>query len=196
MVARAIGIYSAGTGLLGLVLSPWVRQYIATDLDYLSHLIRKNITINMPNIFRELEKCSGLKLSSNNITVAALDWMQLYQTTSASARRNLFRLTNNSLDEESNSAIPRPFPDIIFVVDCIFNPALIPPLVETINHFSVGGHTKVVVAVELRSEEVIRDFLELWIGKGGWEVWRLGDYPIGECRLDISFAVWIGMKVL
>ena len=150
----------------------------------------------MPNIFRELEKCSGLKLSSNNITVAALDWMQLYQTTSVSARRNLFRFTNNSLDEESSSAIPRLFPDIIFVVDCIFNPALIPPLVETINHFSVGGHTKVVVAVELRSEDVIRDFLELWIGKGGWEVWRLGDYPIGEGRLDVSFAVWIGMKVV
>lgn len=58
------------------------------------------------------------------------------------------------------------------------------------------GRTKVVIAVELRSEEVIRDFLGLWLGKGGWEVWRVGDLSDGNGeRLDVSFAIWVGMKV-
>lgn len=183
---------SAGTGLLGLVVAPWVQRYITTDLDYLLPLIRKNITHNKANILHELSKSSGFALQPDTITVDSLDWIQLLHTSPAS-RYQLFRLPppNQSISTPNAQVL-----DLIFVVDCIFNPSLLPGLVETIDHFAVPGRTKVVVAVELRSEEVIRDFLELWLGKGGWEVWRVGDLSDGNGeRLDVSFAIWVGMKV-
>lgn len=169
-----------------------MKHYITTDLDYLLPLIRKNITHNKDNILHELSKSSGFALQPNTITVESLDWIQLLHTTPAS-RHQLFRLPQpNQFFGTPDAQIL----DLIFAVDCIFNPSLLPGLVESIDHFAVPGRTKVVIAVELRSEEVIRDFLGLWLGKGGWEVWRVGDLSDGNGeRRDVSFAIWVGMKV-
>lgn len=89
--------------------------------------------------------------------------------------------------------------DLLLVVDCIYHPSLLPPLVTTIDALAVTGRTVVVVVVELRAEDVIREFLELWLqagqsngdGDGGtWEIWHANVDEI----LDGPYAMWIGRK--
>jgi len=79
----------------------------------------------------------------------------------------------------------------LLVVDCIYHPSLLPALVETIEHLTIREQTTVLVAVELRAEEVIDEFLKLWVGnEGRWEVWS-----VGEVLQDASYAMWVGWKV-
>jgi len=152
----------AGTGLLSIVLSPLVRRYTATDIAELIPLIRKNISLNIP------------RSHVSNITVEELDWVRLKDTLPA-RRSRLFAY---------------PTIDLLLVVDCIYHPNLLLPLVETINHLTVREKTVVVVAVELRAEDVVREFLELLTGsEKGWEIWS-----VGEHLLDAAYAIWVGWK--
>lgn len=128
------------------------------------------------------------------IAIEALDWAELHATT-PHRRSSLFRLEH---------ADP---PDLIVVADCIYNPALLPALVEVINHYTRTDHTRVLVAVELRSEDVLREFLELWLSSGVWEIWRIEkredgmDKEVDERKepedlywLGYEFAIWVGWK--
>ncbi|KAH8111058.1 hypothetical protein DFH11DRAFT_1546983 [Phellopilus nigrolimitatus] len=199
----------AGTGLLSLILSPWVRHYTATDLDYLVPLIRKNVTANLPSVQSalapaEAHRPSSIRRSSTSssrraskpaatasaVSVEPLDWLQVHATP-PHARAALFR--------PAHGADP---PDIVLAADCVYNPTLVPAFLAALERFAAPGRTRVLVAVELRAVDVVREFLERWIGLGGWEIWRVG----GEGReegegdgegswLGASFAVWVGWKV-
>lgn len=79
--------------------------------------------------------------------------------------------------------------DLILAVDCIYNPSLLPALVETIDFLATPEKTAVLVIIELRQEDVVREFLELWIAKSGWEIWRIGVGFLGP-----RYAVWMGWK--
>jgi len=149
----------AGTGLLSIALSPLVRQYTVTDIADLVPLIRKNLALNTPSP------------RSSNVTAEELDWVQ-FESTSPDLRSKLFSC---------------PIVDLLLVVDCVYHPSLLPPLIETINHLTTREKTIVLIAVELRSEEVIREFLDLLIRNDeGWEIWS-----VGEHLLDMSYAMWI-----
>ena len=184
-----------------------MRHYTATDLDYLVPLIRKNVILNTPALQQELyplvsqspRRQSDMSNHSFDsvearITIEALDWTELHATT-PHRRSSLFRLEH---------ADP---PDFIVVADCIYNPALLPALVEVINHYTRTDHTRVLVAVELRSEDVLREFLELWLSSGAWELWRIEkredgmDTEVNERKepedlywLGYEFAIWLGWK--
>lgn len=76
-------------------------------------------------------------------------------------------------------------------MDCIYHPSLLPALVETIDYLTTPGVTAVLVVVELRAEDVIREFLELWLNastKGAWEIWHVDEVMEGP------YAVWVGWK--
>lgn len=153
------------------MLSPLVRQYTVTDIPDLLPLIRKNLSLNYdgwPNL-----KSSG---AGSNITVEALDWIQLHCTPLALRSR----------------LVPAPADpiDLILAVDCIYNPALLPALVETIDFLTTPDKTAVLIVMELRQEDVVREFLELWISKGGWEIRRASSAFVG-----VRYAVWIGWKL-
>ncbi|TRM65375.1 putative methyltransferase-domain-containing protein [Schizophyllum amplum] len=185
----------AGTGLLPLLLAPLVDHYTATDIPALTPLISKNVQLNSPN--RKL--C--------NVTVEALDWEELHRT--SASRRQLFTYNDGRIATE-DSAVP----DVILAVDCIYNPSLVGPLVSTINHFAAPDKTVVVVVSELRSEEVMRDFLEAWLRANTvpssdqdpqeqtnaistrWEIWRAGDGADGSGLLGVPYVTWIGRRVL
>lgn len=79
--------------------------------------------------------------------------------------------------------------DILLIVDSIYHPSLLPPLVETIDYLSTPGQTAVIVVSELRSEDVIREFLELWLSIPGWAIRRHSS--AGFCG---PYAMWIGWK--
>lgn len=205
--------HRAGTGLLGVILSPYVQHYTITDIDYLIPLLRRNIALNLPSIPSKESPSRtptkhGRKSESNhhisttnsqitNITVEALDWTVL-RATVPHRRAGLFLLEH---------ADP---PDFVIIADCIYNPALLPALVDTINHYARTDHTRILVAVELRADDVLREFLELWIASGNWEIWRIEREERAEEELERSgivrskaeesrwlgyeFAIWLGWR--
>jgi hypothetical protein len=61
--------------------------------------------------------------------------------------------------------------------------------VETIDFLTTPSKTAVLVVMELRQEDVVREFLAHWIAKGGWEIRRVGSGFMGT-----RYAVWVGWK--
>lgn len=71
-------------------------------------------------------------------------------------------------------------------VDCIYNPALLSALVETIDWAADAG-TQVLVVMELRQEDVVREFLTLWLARR-WVIKRVVGL-LGE-----RYVIWVGCK--
>ncbi|KAF8517899.1 putative methyltransferase-domain-containing protein [Hysterangium stoloniferum] len=138
----------SGTGLLSVVLAPYVAKYTATDLPGLVPLIRKNQTHNI----------SASLLSK--VFATDIDWFELHNTC-IHRRNKFFKLDGDAVV------------DLILAVDCIYNPSLIAPLLSTIHHFAVSP-TLVLVVLELRSSDVTREFIAGWLSLAGkWEVWSI-----------------------
>jgi hypothetical protein len=200
----------AGTGLLGLILAPLVGFYRFTDLPEICHLIEKNINMNI-DLFprpsaarvtspgrRKREKSDDGPKSSDrrpdNISVEPLDWVALYDAPPHS-RVRLF-------------PIPDPPFDLILATDTIYNPALVLPFLATLNHYAADQRRTIVfIVMELRDEDVTREFLHQWINLGEWRIWRIdgrgaseegieepGNVPSPRRLLDERFATWIAWK--
>ncbi|KAK7060830.1 Ribosomal protein lysine methyltransferase [Paramarasmius palmivorus] len=152
----------AGTGLLSIALSQLVKHYTVTDIDDLIPLIKKNIQLNIP------------KDSNSNVTVSGLDWLVLQNAPLQSRRVNF---------------LYDPPIDVLLVVDCIYHPSLLPSLVETIDFLTIPERTVALVVVELRAEDVIREFLQLWLSREHWQIWRVAGSVLGK-----PYAMWAGMK--
>jgi hypothetical protein len=102
--------------------------------------------------------------AANAVTVAALDW------TLPALRQ---------IDVRADS------PDVLLVVDCIYHPTLVHPLLATMTALATARHTLALVVSELRAEDVLRDFLESWI-KLGWRVWSVGEGLLGP-----RWGMWV-----
>ena len=152
---------SAGTGILGLALHSWFRQYTITDTAALLPLLAKNVSLNLPK--------------DNNVSIAELDWATLF-TSSDIIRKRLYS--------------DLPAIDIIFAVDCVYHPSLMPAFVETIHYLSKVDRTTVVIAVELRDEDAISALLESWLQKDDWHIWRLGR----RNSLAKPYATWVARR--
>ncbi|KAJ4470120.1 putative methyltransferase-domain-containing protein [Lentinula aciculospora] len=155
----------SGTGILGVALSPFVRHYTCTDIHDLIPLLHKNLVLNFAKWPQE-----------SNVSLRTLDWIKLQKTT-ASDRHRLFKFDPV---------------DLLLIVDCIYHPSLVAPLLETINHMAVPDVTTVLVVVELRAEDVIREFLSCWLSFPGWEIWGIGKGK--EAIMKKPYAIWVGMK--
>ncbi|KAI0081296.1 hypothetical protein K474DRAFT_1695160 [Panus rudis PR-1116 ss-1] len=164
----------AGTGLLSIIFSPFVRQYTVTDIEALMPLIRKNLALNLP-VWASLSSSRKDTPKPGTVVAEPLDWLALHQC-SPSTRKSLF-----AFDPV----------DLLLIVDCIYHPSLLPALVDTIDFLSIPERTAVLVVVELRAEDVIREFLELWLkadSDGTWEIWHVNGV------LEGPYVVWVGWK--
>ncbi|KIY53014.1 hypothetical protein FISHEDRAFT_34178 [Fistulina hepatica ATCC 64428] len=173
----------SGIGLLPIVLGPLVQRFIATDIQHLLPLIRKNLTLNSSR--------------TANVLVEELDWERIHAVP-ASLRHRFSLPFDPPPDSESTALVQADacYPDIIISVDCIYHPRLVPPLVSTLTHFTEPGHTVVVIVCELRAEDVLREFLQQWLASDdAWEVWRAGDGN-GEGLLGNPYVVWVGRRVV
>lgn len=131
-----------------------------TDIPELIPLIKKNVSLNTPGT------------STSNIVAQALDWTTL-QSAPPTLRAKAFSFGDI---------------DILLAVDCIYHPSLVSPLVDTIHYLTTPEKTSVVVVVELRAEDVVREFLETWLRSDArWQIWS-----IGEQKLDSAYALWVG----
>ena len=162
--------------MLAVVLSPFVRHYTVTDIVDIIPLIQKNISRNLdhPSTSPPKSKASPSQARSN-VTAMALDWLELRDATAA-IRSKL---------------VPVEPADLVLVVDCIYHPSLLPALLTTIDYVTQPGRTVVIVAVELRADDVVREFLQGWLdmaGEGTWEIWSVSEL------LNGPYAMWVGWK--
>ena len=148
-----------------MIFAPLVGHFTATDIGHLIPLMRKNLTMNFPGW--------PANAQGANVSAEELDWVAI-STANASQRKKI--------------ADFKPV-DILLVVDCIYHPSLLPHLVETIDYLSVPERTAVFILVELRAEDVIRDFLTIWLNKSMWRIWRAGDDV-----LPMPYVAWVGYK--
>lgn len=171
----------SGTGLLGIALSPLFRTYTVTDIAPLLPLVQKNIVLN---VGREGAQPAS---KGTNLSVEELDWATLSSLPPGRLRKRYCPIP--SVDTNSTSGTDGIW-DVVLLVDCIYHPSLLPPLVETIEAVSTPQRTWVFVVVELRQEDVVREFLNLWLSSGArnWNVTRI------EGILDTNYAVWAGCK--
>ncbi|KAF8629080.1 hypothetical protein AX15_003574 [Amanita polypyramis BW_CC] len=158
----------SGTGLLSIVFAPLVGSFTATDIGELVPLIRKNIGINFPGWPNSADG------QGTNVSAAELDWIAL---------------SSASTSQRKRMAGFKPA-DILLVVDCIYHPSLLPHLVETIDYLSVPEKTVVFILIELREEDVVREFLAIWLKKPGWQIWRIEDEAF-----PMPYVVWVGSKL-
>ncbi|KAF8998529.1 putative methyltransferase-domain-containing protein [Cyathus striatus] len=155
----------SGTGLLPLLLSPHVQTYTSTDLPELLRLQEKTLALNPPRPV--------------NLVLSALDWSDLASDYLTPAqRRRIFKPANPL--------------DLILLVDCIYNPALLPALIATVEHLATPRQTAVLVVCELRASDVVRKFLESWLERPGWSIWRMED----GAGMGIQYGVWLGWRTV
>lgn len=155
---------------MSIALSPLVGKYTASDIQALVPLIQKNITIN----FEGWPTLPPQKPGAN-VSIEALDWIVL-QSTSLALRSKLYDTQKDPID-------------LLLAVDCLYHPSLIPPFVETIDYLTTPDRTAVLVVSELRSEDVLREFLETWMQKSSWTIYRIPSRLLGK-----RYVAWVGCK--
>jgi predicted nicotinamide N-methyase len=164
----------AGTGVLAALLGPLCMSYIATDQPANTRLVEKNISVNSGAIKR-----SAL---GSPATIVSLDWMDV-----TTARKRATTKGHVYAVPEARDV------DLVLAVDCIYNEALVQPLVDTLAATCSRGAIAWVV-VELRSSDVVSPclsnsdslpFRPQWV----WAAVRIGTVhcPVltpGPCRVS------------
>ena len=132
----------------------------------LSPLVRKYTATDIPALLPLLRKnvLPVPPTTTTTVTVAALDW------------------SLPALRQVDVRADP---PDMLLVVDCIYHPTLVRPLLATMTALAAPRHTIALVVAELRAEDVLRDFLEGWI-ELGWRVWSVAEGLLGP-----RWGMWV-----
>ncbi|QRW17111.1 protein-lysine methyltransferase C42C1,13 [Rhizoctonia solani] len=92
--------------------------------------------------------------------------------------------------------IPQFTADLVLCVDCIYNTALVRPLVRALGTFDAP----ILVVIELRDEDVVREFLYEWLAwrpraYGDGESWGISSLATADDLLSPRFVAWVGWKV-
>ncbi len=173
-------------------------RYVLTDQAYVQKLIKTNIAENSSSsarVSRPLRKQQSSKSSqqssSDNISFTPLDWETDIPT--------------RALIPGSSSSSASSF-DAVLAVDCVYNYALIPPLVSTCaeacrlrGRDDDGGdgdngaaQTLCIVAQQLRNDDVFCSWLREFTDK--FRVWRVRDQVLPEeLRSSAGFVVHVGV---
>ncbi|KAJ1306818.1 hypothetical protein OPQ81_007804 [Rhizoctonia solani] len=137
--------------------------------------------------------CALLPLLSGNGHITLTDLPELIPLLRKNAKSA--KISVEALDW-TWQILPKFTADLVLCVDCIYNTALVRPLVRVLGTFDAP----ILVIVELRDEDVLREFLNQWLEwrphtatkvseNGGFQVWRLADY-----LLSSRFVAWLGWK--
>ncbi len=182
------------SGILALSMSEKVGSYVATDLDYVFKLLRKNLEENVIQTKKDKKgnrhRKGGSKafetVRDSNITVMALDWV----TSSISLLPSLLG------DDHINGATAI---DAVIACDCIYNEALMEPFVLTCADICrlaksdpSGIPTMCIVAQQLRSDTVFEAWLSAFCKE--FRVWRFPDeLLIAGLKEGTGFVVHVGI---
>ncbi|KAL3418276.1 hypothetical protein PVAG01_09992 [Phlyctema vagabunda] len=183
------------SGIIGLALAPQIRSYVLTDQEYVLKLLNQNLQENQQDPASAARKgrksASKLKRGSvpasavtsiNNVTARTLDW-------------ETDEVASCLVDAASSF-------DAVIACDCIYNDALIEPLVQTcvdacnLRSLDAAADQKnptvCIVAQQLRSDEVFESWLRAF--QRSFRVWRVPDAElIDGLRSDSGFVVHVGI---
>ena len=120
----------AGTGLSSILLHGIFGQWTATDQYDNLKLISRNLREN------------GLE---DVVRVKEVDWFRSLDKPTTTVRSGS---DGEGLGGEEGY-------DLVLAIDCIYNEALIKPLVATFDRYAMKGRTLVWVVIELRSSDVV-----------------------------------------
>lgn len=179
------------SGIIGLSLAPLIRSYVLTDQDYVLKLVNLNLQENRQKAKRGQKSSSKSKRG----------------TTSANAIQPAGNIIATPLDWETDEVLPsltgdesKPSFDAVIACDCIYNDALITPLVQTcvdvckLRSSDEAGEKPAVcvVAQQLRSAEVFEEWLKEF--HRAFRVWRLPDETLVDgLKSDSGFVIHIGI---
>lgn len=189
-VESVIELGSGISGLVPLVVSPKVQKVVATDQAYVMKALQANIAANTAGPISKQKRKSGRSNNSDpkeqqsNIETFALDWENDDVASVLSA---------NGLEAGV---------DLIVACDCVYNYALIDPLVQTCEDICKmrlcegepppGRPTLCVIAQQLRQPEVFEEWLERF--NRSFRVWRIPDDLLtGGLKPGSGFVVHVGV---
>ena len=191
---RQSTVLELGCGISGIVAiasSPRVGKYVATDQDYVLKWLKPNIQNNAPkpksfDKVKQHGKTPGSNLMSNNILLMALDW----ELSSISDLPKMIGI-NSGDNVQGISAV--------IACDCIYNEALIEPMVRTCaeicqlpNASTLGKATVCIIAQQLRSDVVFGAWLLAF--HKTFRVWRVpDDLVIKGLREGSGFVIHVGI---
>jgi predicted nicotinamide N-methyase len=184
------------SGITALSVAPRIGSYVLTDQDYVMKLLHENLRENQVAAAVSSSSTKGRKSTSrpkkgsapvqeSNIITRPLDW---------------------ELDEVTTSLTGSPSCksfDAVVACDCIYNDALIEPLVQTCvdacrlrSAEAAGGDgqepTVCIVAQQLRSAEVFEAWLQAF--SSSFRVWRVPDEElIDGLKTNSGFVIHIGI---
>ncbi|KAF9886669.1 hypothetical protein FE257_011183 [Aspergillus nanangensis] len=215
------------SGLIALTLASSVGHYIATDQDYVQRLLRANLDENAPSSSQPTRKSKGSsskkkqpppssKHNNNNhpqqsnITFTTLDW-ELDVAASLKDSLDLDIGTEDTATETETDPTDKGF-DLLLSCDCIYNDALIAPLVRTCAdicglrpaYTTAAGAaaesstarkkpTVCIIAQQQRSPEVFEAWLQETMEV--FHVWRVRDEVLGS-RLKLGGGFLVHVLVL
>ena len=191
---RQSTVLELGCGISGIVAiasSPRVGKYVATDQEYVFKWLKPNVQNNALKSkgfdkVKQHGKIPNLSLMSKNILIMALDW----ELSSISDLPKLFGINSGDNVQSINAVI---------ACDCIYNEALIDPMVRTCaeicqlpNASTLGKATVCIIAQQLRSDVVFGAWLSAFCKV--FRVWRVPDnLLIGELKEGSGFVIHIGI---
>jgi hypothetical protein len=175
--------------LTGLSLAPQVAHYTLSDQAYVQRLVSLNIAENPPNPLPRRTKRKTADRhhpdsSSSKVVFTPLDW---------------------ETDSVTPSLSPTGHFDLVIACDCVYNDALVRPLVQTCadacrlkeepasgSHEEDGTPCVCIVAQQLRSDDVF----QLWMTEFHrlFRVWRFPDRLLPEgLRPNDGFVIHAGV---
>ncbi|KAH8774820.1 hypothetical protein BGZ57DRAFT_893223 [Hyaloscypha finlandica] len=182
------------SGIIGLTLGPLIKLYILTDQEYVMKYLNRNLGEN------QADSSSSASKSRKSTSKTKKDVMR---PTSTHAVSNIIakpldwetdQITSSLTGSETKIGF-----DAVIACDCIYNDALIKPLVDTCRDACqlrlAGGKdtpTVCIVAQQLRSAEVFEDWLKEF--HKAFRVWRVPDQVLaGGLGSDSGFVIHIGL---
>ncbi|KAF2663975.1 hypothetical protein BT63DRAFT_116606 [Microthyrium microscopicum] len=177
------------SGIIALALSPKIGTYICTDQAYVLKQLKQNITDNIqsskpksvPKVSRKRTADVPTTDSIGNVTIKALDW----ETDSINGFLSGLNLTQAAKHVQ-----------LVVACDCIYNEALVDPLVDTCADICklapADSPTICIFAQQLRSPDVFECWLKAFHAK--FQVWRLEVELLSKDLSENSgFVVHVGI---
>ena len=197
--SRVLELGCGVSALVGLVLAPAVASYVLTDQPYVARLVERNISENLaapaPAPRRKGKTSSRTTTPAPNLRFAPLDW-ELDEVTPG-----LLGGDEGPGDRNSNSGGDAGGFDVVIACDCIYNEALIKPLVQTCADVCAlrkkktaaeNNPTVCVVAQQLRDPDVLETWLREFLRC--FRAWRVHhDALSGALRSNPGFVIHIGV---
>lgn len=177
--STCIELGSGISGIVALTLGAKIARFTATDQDYAMKLLRQNITSNFDAVFpapkkggRGKQKSQASNLDSDRIQTHILDW------------------------EEDSVDHLQPV-DLVVACDCVYNDALIEPLISTCASIcklntDAEKPTLCLIAQQLRAPEVFETWLKSFHRL--FHTWQVPDKFLNDgLRENSGFVVHIGI---